>query len=133
MSIIQPIQRAAMVKANLQAVAGRRNPLTIGIGLPTSEKVDEFLRLPGYSQTPSICELSPDDVRRTNAVVWAPRWTMGSQPDEVALMHAENRLVFMWTMDVQGFVMQFIKEGNVDGILTNYPSMVAFLHYATPR
>jgi glycerophosphoryl diester phosphodiesterase len=133
MSIIQPMQRAAMLKANIQALGGRRNPLTIGIGLPTSVKVDEFLRLPEYSQTPSICELSLEDVRKTNAVVWAPRWTMGAQPNEVAQMHTEDRLVFMWTMDVQGFVAQYIKEGGVDGILTNYPSMVAFVHYATPR
>lgn len=133
MSIIRPMQRAAMIRANLQALSGRRNPLTIAIGLPTSEKLDEFLQLPDFAQTPCICELSPDDARRTNAVVWAPRWTMGSQPAEAGRMHAENRLVFMWTMDVQAFVSQYISEGSVDGILTNYPSMVAFVHYATPR
>jgi glycerophosphoryl diester phosphodiesterase len=133
MPVVRPIQRAAMIRANVQALAGRRNPLTVAIGLPTSEKVDEFLQLPDYSQTPSICELSLDDVRRTNAIVWAPRWTMGSQSTGVAQMHAEGRLVFMWTMDVQGFVTQYISEAGVDGILTNYPSMVAFVHYATPR
>jgi glycerophosphoryl diester phosphodiesterase len=133
MPIIRPIQKAAMIRANAQALAGRRNPLSIAIGLPTSEKVDEFLQLPDYSQTPSICELSLDDVRRTNAIVWAPRWTMGLQPDGVAQMHAEERLVFMWTMDVQAFITQYISGGTLDGILTNYPSMVAFVHYATPR
>lgn len=133
MSIIRPIQKAAMIRAGLQALSGRRNPLTIGIGLPTSEKVDEFVQLAEHAQTPSICELSLDDVRKTNAVVWAPRWTMGSQPNEVAQMHAEGRLVYMWTMDVQAFVSQYVSQGDVDGILTNYPSMVAFVHYATPR
>jgi glycerophosphoryl diester phosphodiesterase len=133
MGIVRAIQKAAMLRANAQALAGRRNPLSIAIGLPASDKVDEFVQLSDYSQAPSICELTLDDVRKTNAIVWAPRWTLGIQPASVAEMHAEGRLVFTWTLDVQSYAAQYITAGDIDGILTNYPSMVAFLHYATPR
>lgn len=133
MGIVRAIQKAAMLRANAQAGAGRRNPLIIAIGLPAIDKVVEFLQLPDYSQAPSICELAPEYVRSTNALVWAPRWTTGIQSASVAEMHAEGRRVFMWTLDVQSYAAQYITTGDLDGILTNYPSMVAFLHYATPR
>jgi glycerophosphoryl diester phosphodiesterase len=103
--------------------------LVILLGLPTEDKVNEFLQLPGYSTVPSLCELSLDDVRRTGAIVWAPRWTLGTQPAEVAQMHAEGRRVFVWTLDLPAYVAEFMRAGDFDGIVSNYPSIVAFAHY----
>jgi len=134
MDIVRTIQRSAMVRANAQALTGRRNTLSILIGLPTAEKVDEFLRLPDHQSAPAICELNIEDVRRTGAAVWAPRWTLGTQSAEVSQMHAEGRKVVVWTLDVPSYVMQFTYTGDLDGILSNYPSIVAYLYYvATPR
>jgi glycerophosphoryl diester phosphodiesterase len=79
---------------------------------------------------PVLCELALDDVRRTGAEIWAPRWTLGTQNDAVAQMHAEGRKAFVWTLDVQAYIQQFIREGDFDGILTNYPSLVAYYYYA---
>jgi glycerophosphoryl diester phosphodiesterase len=132
MGPVRTIQKAAMAIANAQAAAGRRNPLTIFIGLPTEEKADEFVSLPDYRDAPALCELSIDQVRRTDAVIWAPRWTLGTQPDAVAQMHAENRKVFVWTLDVAQYIQQYIQEGTIDGILSNYPSLVAFQYFMRP-
>jgi glycerophosphoryl diester phosphodiesterase len=134
MPIVRAIQRAAMAKANAQYASGRRNPLMILIGLPDEAKADEFLTLPDHAEAPALCELDMDQVRRTGAAVWAPRWTLGTQPAEVAQMHAEGKKVVVWTLDVPQYIAQYVAQGDLDGILSNYPSGVAFMHYIrTPQ
>jgi glycerophosphoryl diester phosphodiesterase len=113
-----------------KAVAAGRD-LQIVIGLPDEEAVNQFLALPGYPSIPSVCELTPEDVIRTNAAIWAPRWTLGLQKDETARMEALGKRVFVWTLDVPANVKQFLNEGNFDGILSNYPSIVAYYYYVT--
>jgi glycerophosphoryl diester phosphodiesterase len=64
-----------------------------------------------------------------NAKVWGPRWTLGTQNDLVRQMQAEGRKVICWTIDVPAFIRQYINEGEFDGLLTNYPSLVTYYHY----
>jgi glycerophosphoryl diester phosphodiesterase len=116
MSIVRAIQRAAMAKANAQSAAGRRNPLVILIGLPDEAKADEFLTLPDHAEAPALCELDMNQVRRTGAAVWAPRWTLGTQPAEVAQMHAEGKKVVVWTLDVPQYIAQYVGQGDLDGV-----------------
>jgi len=104
--------------------------LEILIGLPDTFTRNNFLDYPNYETIPSLCELNLDDVRNTNAWVWAPRWTLGMQKANIAAMHNEGRRVFTWTLDENGFIEEYIKEGSFDGILTNYPTIVAYYHYA---
>ena len=44
-------------------------------------------------------------------------------------MHAEGRKVLSWTLDHAGYIQEFIRYGNFDGLLTNYPSLVAYYYY----
>ena len=104
--------------------------LEILIGLPDTFMRNNFLDYPNYETIPSLCELSLDDVRNTNARVWAPRWTLGMQKANIAAMHSEGRRVFTWTLDEKGFIEEYINEGGFDGILTNYPTIVAYYYYA---
>lgn len=124
MQILRDIQSEYLQKA---AAAGRT--LDILIGLPTDDQLNGLLALPDYTTIPSLCELTLEDVRMVNAKVWAPRWTMGTQNSEVAQMHAEGRRVFTWTMDVPVYIDDFINQGDFDGILSNYPSIVAYHEY----
>jgi len=124
LALERSIQKDYMAKA---AAAGRE--FQILIGLPNEDKVNEFLALPDYASAPSLCELSVDDTRNTKALVWAPRWTLGTLNSDVAQMHAEGRRVFTWTVDVPAYVDQYIKQGDFDGILTNYAPMVAYYNY----
>lgn len=124
MPLIRDIQQEYLRKA---ALAGR--DFTPYIGLPTQEKFDEFAALPGHQQDSSLCELSVDQARQVNSRIWAPRFTAGTQNDLVAQMHAEGRRAFVWTLDEPGYVQQFIANGNFDGILSNYSSIVAYYHY----
>ena len=68
-------------------------------------------------------------MRRTDAEFWGPRWTLGLQTAEVEAMHNEGREVITWTLDDPVWIDKYIREGNFDGILTNYPSIVAYYYY----
>jgi glycerophosphoryl diester phosphodiesterase len=113
----------------LQRAITMGRDLNIFIGIPDEDVYNRFIAQPGYQDVPSLCELSPDKVRQANSQVWAPRWTLGIQTAEVQQMHAEGRLVFAWTLDETTYIEKFINEGDFDGILTNYPTIVSFYHY----
>jgi glycerophosphoryl diester phosphodiesterase len=124
MAVVIPIQQKMMERAKQ-----KNRDLSIYIGLPEAGVVDFFKTYSNYQNISSLCELSIEDVNGINAKVWAPRWTLGLQLKEVAAMHAQNRKVFCWTLDNQAFIKKYIDEGDFDGILTNYPSIVAYHHY----
>ncbi len=114
----------------MQHASTEGRDLTIVIGLPGDEQITKFKELPDFQQIPSLNEVSVDKVRETDSEVWAPTWVSGQQGDQVAAMHAEGRKVFMWTMDLPQFISQYMYEGELDGILSNFPSLVAYYHYA---
>jgi glycerophosphoryl diester phosphodiesterase len=119
-----PLQQEIMNRA---AAMGRN--LEIFIGLPTAEKIEQFVSYPSYETVLSLNEFEPVDVRFTDSEIWGPRWTLGTQNNEVQAMHAEGRQVITWTMDDPNFISQYINEGEFDGMVTNYPSLVAYYHY----
>jgi hypothetical protein len=91
--------------------------------------VSAYLAHPSHQTAPALCEFELADVRRTNAVVWAPAWTRGPMTSDVITMHNEGRRVFFWTLDGPEFIRVFLNEGALDGIVTNYPSIVAYEYY----
>lgn len=127
MQILRTIQQTYLVKA---AALGRA--VDIIIGLPDADKVVAYEALPDRSAAPALCELDTATVRRIDARIWAPAWTRGLQVDLTDAMHAEGRRVFVWTLDVADFIRQYRVEGHLDGILSNYPSLVAYYHYTQP-
>jgi len=124
LTVERAIQKEYIAKA---AAAGRHFEMYIGI--PTTDLLNQFLTLPDYASAPSLCELTVDDTRNCKSLVWAPRWTLGTQLDLAAQMHAEGRKVWTWTVDVPSYVDQYIKQGDFDGILSNYSPMVAYYNY----
>ena len=103
--------------------------LKIYLGIPADDIYEKFLEQPNYQDVSSLCELSLDQVREANSEVWAPRWTLGLQTSEVQQMHAEGRLAFTWTLDEASYIEEYINQGEFDGILTNYPTIVSYYHY----
>ncbi|MEZ0484213.1 glycerophosphodiester phosphodiesterase [Fibrella aquatica] len=124
MDLIRTIQQTYQQRATQQ---GRK--LTIYIGLPSADEVAQFEALPDHTQLASICELDTSVVRRINARVWAPRWTLGEQVPSTQAMQEQGRKVFIWTLDVPEFIQQFVQNGTFDGILSNYAPIVAYYHY----
>jgi glycerophosphoryl diester phosphodiesterase len=124
LSKVVPIQQKY-----LQLAQQRGRDLQILIGMPSDAVYNEFLALPSYQSIPSLCELSSDNVRQANSHAWGPRWTRGTLEGEVTALRGEGRLVIPWTMDVAGYIREYVNLGIYDGILTNYPMTVAYYHY----
>ncbi|MFA7421201.1 MAG: glycerophosphodiester phosphodiesterase family protein [Melioribacteraceae bacterium] len=112
---------------NLAIAAGRK--LEILIGLPDDTAVEEFQKQPNFQNAASLCELEFDTVINSNSLVWAPAWTRGPMIDEVSRMRGLGKRVFFWTLDGPEFIKVFLDEGAADGILSNYPSIVAYEYY----
>lgn len=43
-------------------------------------------------------------------------------------MHNADKLVFTWDVDIRESTMDYLKR--IEGILNNYPSLVAGIHYS---
>lgn len=123
-SQIVPLQKKHMAKAK-----DLNKTLEIMIGLPDETIYSEFLNYAGYKDCLSLCELDETFVLNANSSIWAPRWSLGLIPDRVSAMHSSGKRVFVWTLDEVQFIQRYISEGNFDGIVTNYPSVVAYEYY----
>jgi glycerophosphoryl diester phosphodiesterase len=124
---LEPLRQLQAEFLQKASAAGRQ--IEIVIGLPTEDALNRFKELPDYRSVPSLYELDLSDAEDINANVWAPRWTLGLQNEEVARVQAGGKKAFVWTLDVPEFVERFINEGSFNGILSNYPSLVAYYYY----
>lgn len=119
----------AIVSAQQRARLAGRSDLRFLVGLPSTEIARTYMEHPLRTQVQAICELSTRWARDVGASVWAPRWTAGLQLDEVRAMQREQRLCFTWTLDDPVFMNEFVTDGEFDGILTNYPTLLAAKYY----
>jgi len=124
MSAVIPIQQQMIQRAK-----DKGRDILIVVGIPTDDVLDNLMTYPDYQNIPSLCELTVDDVRKVNSRVWAPRWTLGTQNDLVQQMHDEGRVAVCWTIDTPAWIQDYVTNGLFDGLLTNYPYVVAYNHY----
>lgn len=110
------------------AILGRK--MKIFIGVPDEDVLKRFRDIPSYRSIPSLSELTPEQTREINARIWAPQWTAGLQQSETLMMQAEGRSVIPWTLDIPANIQDYLKNGNYNGMLSNFPSAVAYYHYA---
>jgi glycerophosphoryl diester phosphodiesterase len=125
---VVPASIALLTAINDTAIAMGRD-LKIYLGIPADDVYEKFIEQPNYQNVPSLCELSIDQVRQADSDIWAPRWTQGTQTANVQQMQAEERKVFTWTLDDANYIEAFINDGEFDGILTNYPTIVSYYYY----
>jgi glycerophosphoryl diester phosphodiesterase len=124
MAKVIPIQQRILERA-----AQKGRDLMVVTGIPSTDLLNDLLAYPDFQNIPSLCELSVEDVRLANSRVWAPRWTLGTQNDLVMQIHSEGRLAVCWTIDQVSWIREFLNNGLFDGLLTNYPYVVAYYHY----
>jgi glycerophosphoryl diester phosphodiesterase len=127
--LVVPLLEQYAAEAAVMAQQGLRDSLDIMIGVPTENIYRELLAYPTYSSVPSIAEKSLDWARTLNARVWAPLWSTGTNASDNAAARSEGRRVFVWTLDDPQFVQQYVQGNQYDGILTDYPTIVAYHHY----
>lgn len=124
-----PLLEQYTAEAAALVAQGLRDSLDIMVGVPSDAIYDELLRYPSYRSVPSLAEKTLERAQALNSRVWAPVWSGGIDAAAIATAHAEGRRVFTWTLDTPEFVQQYIASGLYDGILSNYPSIVAYYHY----
>lgn len=124
LQVLKDFQTEYLAKA-----AAINRTLEIVIGIPDAKALENFKNLSSYQTVPSLVELTSQDAIDVNARVWAPQWTLGLQNDEVTRMQSQGRRAFTWTMDVSENILQYMREGKFNGILSNYPSLVAYHYY----
>lgn len=116
-------------KARNYAQSKNRN-ISLLLGMPTDGAYDNFMAIPDHQNIPSLCELSLEKARNAGSKVFAPRWTLGILEQETTDAHAEGIRVVTWTLDDPGGMNEVITKSQYDGILTNYPSMLAYQFYS---
>jgi glycerophosphoryl diester phosphodiesterase len=126
-SSIAPTHAIQLEYIQKAAAIGRK--LDIVIGLPGKDQFNQFLNLSDYKNVPSLCELGASESDQINAKIWAPRFTEGTQNELVADEHTKGRKVYVWTVDEPAFITSFINDGHFDGMLSNFPSCVAYNYY----
>lgn len=116
-------------KAMNYAQSKNRN-ISILLGLPSEEAYDNFVAFPNHQNIPSLCELGLEQAKNAGSGVFAPRWTLGILEQETQDAHANNIRVVTWTLDDPDGMVEVITKSQYDGILTNYPSMLAYQFYS---
>jgi glycerophosphoryl diester phosphodiesterase len=124
MAVVIPIQQRILKRAK-----DKGRELTVFIGIPSATVMEDLMTFPGYQDIPSLCELTVEDVRTLNSKVWGPRWTLGTQNELVQQMHDEGRVAVCWTIDNPAWIKDYLDNGLFDGLLTNFPYVVAYYHY----
>lgn len=116
-------------KMIMQRAQQKGRDLLVVIGIPATDIMEALMAEPDYQNIPSLCELTVEDVQTLNSRVWAPRWTLGTQNDLVAQVQNQGRLAVCWTIDNPQWIRTFLSEGLFNGLLTNFPYVVAYYHY----
>jgi glycerophosphoryl diester phosphodiesterase len=122
--VVIPLQQRAIKRAK-----DKGRDIIILMGIPDTDVLNALMAYPDYRNIPSLCELSVEDVRLVNSKVWAPRWTLGIQNELVQQMHNEGRLSVSWTIDSPSWIRNYLEQGIFDGLVTNFPYVVAYYHY----
>lgn len=116
-------------KAVNYAQSKNRN-ISILLGLPSDDAYNNFIAFPNHKNLPSLCELGLEQARNAGSRVYAPRWTLGILEQETVEAHGNNMRVVTWTLDDPEGMNEVITRSQYDGILTNYPSMLAYQFYS---
>ncbi|PKL86030.1 MAG: hypothetical protein CVV22_05730 [Ignavibacteriae bacterium HGW-Ignavibacteriae-1] len=130
-NVVDEIIRVQSESINYAKSLGR--DIQILLGIPDKKVLEAYKNSKLTNTTPILIELDlsialSDDF--PTCEVWAPRWTNGFQNSKVELAKNAGMKVFIWTLDVKDCIYDFINNSNVDGILSNYPSLVAGIYYS---
>ncbi len=99
------------------------------MAMTTDDLVSAFQQLPNFQEIPTICELTIDNLNTLNSEVWSPRFTEGTQNSEVQQLHDQGKLAITWTVNIPDLMFVYLTEGIFDGMLTDYPTLLAYYYY----
>ncbi len=121
---LEPIVRNAYAHA-----ATLNRDVIIIADIPTQEVIDEYRAWPAYSDLPSMCELSLQDVIDNGCEYWGPRYSEGLLLDEVDQAHSLGIKVYSWTLNDKNIIRNYLENGRFDGMITDYPAYIVYDYY----
>ncbi len=110
-----------------------RNDIQILLGIPSEDILNAYRSSSLTNTTPILIELNVETALsplNPTCQVWAPRWTDKIQSDDIARVHQSGKKVFLWTLDVKDYIQEFLNNHEIDGILSNYPALIAGMYYS---
>ncbi len=119
----------------MQDVINKGKKVKILMGIPSLEIWEAYLKSTNLNAptTPALMEFDIGYVKGTyfdNVLVWAPRWTETITNKNFSDIHCLQKKVFTWTLDYYDYIIKFMQNDSLDGILSNYPSLIAGMHYS---
>lgn len=109
------------------AATKHRDSLVVLLGIPSQEVLESYR--PYQTQADALVELDVQTVLSLpRCRAWAPGWARNITPEEVAAVRGGGRKVYTWTVDLRESMADYLQR--IDGILSNYPSMVRAIHDA---
>ncbi len=121
---LEPIIR----KGYQRAAAANRN-VVLFAGLPSEDVIAELKKQTSYSDLPTLCELSIDKAIENKSKFYGPRFSKGLVLDEVAKAKANNIKVISWTLNSKGLIVDYLRNGQFDGFISDYPAYVVYNIY----
>lgn len=131
---LEPIVRNAYANA-----AAQNRDVVIFAGLPSADVITEFNKQPTYKSTnldyhyssplPTLAEQTVDLAIENGCSFFGPRYTLGLLLDDVNKAHSHGIKVISWTLNSKGIITNYLKNGNFDGFITDYPSYVVYDFY----
>ncbi len=134
-SIVDETIRIQKEAIDYAATIGR-NDIQILLGIPSKDILNSYRSSSLRNTTPILIELDIETALSSlnpTCQVWAPRWTDGITADDIARVHNSGKKVFTWTLDVKDYIKDFISTYEIDGILSNYPSLVTGNYYSQEK
>lgn len=114
--------------------AKTKRDITILLGMPDAGTYNTY-KLSTYKLTEKIPSILIEynlasAIYDNNCKAWGPRWTDGIEDPDIEKVQSFNKFVFTWTVDMTQYINEFFYQKNVNGILTNYPCLVAAKYWS---
>ncbi len=131
---LEPVVRNAYARAQ-----SKGRDVVIFAGLPSQQVIDELKKVPTYQSVnpayaysaplPTLAEETIDKAIANNCQFFGPRYTMGLLLPDVQKAHDQGIKVISWTLNAQGLIVNYLKNGQFDGFITDYPTYVVYNFY----
>lgn len=122
---LEPVVRNAYAHA-----ADKKRDVVIFADMPTKDVIAEYQAWPAYSDLPTMCETSLQDVIDNKSQYYGPRFTEGLVLDDVDKAHGMGIKVLSWTLNDKTLIFNYLQNGRFDGFISDYPAYVVYDYYA---
>ncbi len=101
-------------------------PFTVVNGMYDASLVEVWKALPHPPGAVCLVESDAAAARDAGCLIWAPRFTLGPQAEEVAAAQASGLRVVYWTVNGSDVIDKFLKLGKPNAMISDTPGLVFY-------